>query len=101
MTDKTVIVGGTIYYDAACGFCSGWAERLAQLLSNRNFHLAPLASAGPAVADEMILGFSDGRRYGGADAILAIAECIWWLRPFAILAKFPGVLRLLRALYRI
>ena len=83
MTDITDKIGGIIYYDAGCSFCSGWAGALEHLLARWDFSLAPLATA----SDEMRVDFFDGRRYGGADAIVALVSYVWWLRPFALLAK--------------
>ena len=42
---------------------------------------------------------SDGRHYGGADAILAIARGIWWTRPLAWLSKVPGMPHLVHVGY--
>jgi predicted DCC family thiol-disulfide oxidoreductase YuxK len=96
ITDNTDKTGGLIYYDATCSFCSGWAGALEHLLARWDFTFAPLETA----SDEMVVEFFDGRRYGGADAILAIVSSVWWLRPLTLPAKLPGVMPLLRMMYR-
>ena len=42
---------------------------------------------------------SDGRHFGGANAVLAVARETWWARPLVWLAAIPGVMPLLRASY--
>ena len=100
---------GFLFFDAECVFCTKIARRLQPILNRRNLAVAPLQD--PRVATllglshenlmrEMHLLMSDGTRYGGADAVVALARQIWWARPLAWLAAIPGVMRLLRAGYR-
>ena len=100
---------GFLFFDAECVFCTKIARRLQPILNRRNLAVAPLQD--PRVATllglshenlmrEMHLLMSDGTRYGGADAVVALARHIWWARPLAWLAAIPGVMRLLRAAYR-
>jgi predicted DCC family thiol-disulfide oxidoreductase YuxK len=42
---------------------------------------------------------SDGKQYGGADAVLAVAREIWWAQPLVWLANVPGVMGWLRRGY--
>jgi lipase maturation factor 1 len=102
---------GWILYDADCGFCTRWAWRLARIgrVGSRGFHLAPLQAPwvrqrlGMSEADllhEMRVLTVDDQLYGGADALLFLARQVWWSRPLATLARAPGALPLLRALYR-
>jgi predicted DCC family thiol-disulfide oxidoreductase YuxK len=43
---------------------------------------------------------SDGKQYGGADAVVAVAREIWWARPLVWFAKLPGAMKLLHSGYR-
>jgi predicted DCC family thiol-disulfide oxidoreductase YuxK len=100
---------GWLFFDAECGFCTQCARWLAPILERRGLATAPLQD--PRVGallgltrDELLheLRFllADGRQYGGADAILAIAREIWWGRPLMWLSKLPGVMSRLHAGYR-
>jgi hypothetical protein len=48
---------------------------------------------------EMIVLTADGQRFGGADGIVQIARRIWWAWPLFTLAKIPGMIFPLRAVY--
>ena len=98
-----------VLYDGECRLCVRMVDRLRPLLLRHNFGLAPLQTPwarerlGLSIdtpLTEMALLTPDGRRYGGADAILASAEFIWWARPFARLALLWGMRPLLRRVYR-
>jgi len=39
---------------------------------------------------------SDGNRFGGADAAVALAREIWWARPLLWISKIPGMMEILR-----
>jgi len=100
---------GWILYDGDCGFCTGWAWRLARVAGPRGFHLAPLqapwvrrrlALAEDELLREMRVLTAGDAVYGGADAFLFLARQIWWLLPFTLLAWIPGVMPLARAAYR-
>jgi alginate O-acetyltransferase complex protein AlgI len=43
---------------------------------------------------------ADGATSGGAEAVVEIARKIWWGWPLVLAAKLPGVMVLLRAIYR-
>jgi predicted DCC family thiol-disulfide oxidoreductase YuxK len=99
---------GWLFFDNECGFCTRFARWLAPILARRGLATAPLQD--PRVGallgmrrDELLreLHFllCDGRHYGGADAILAIAGEIWWARPLVWLAKVPGMLHMVHAGY--
>ena len=49
---------------------------------------------------EMRVATSEGKIYGGAEAVVHLAGRIWWAWPFYAGAKLPGVSRLLEAGYR-
>jgi predicted DCC family thiol-disulfide oxidoreductase YuxK len=100
---------GWLFFDAECHFCTGIARLLVGPMKRRALALAPLQD--PRVG--MLLGLSpeelrrairfvltDGRRYVGADAVLAVARELWWARPLLWMAKFPGMLGLMGAGYR-
>ena len=99
---------GWLFFDVECGFCTRFARALAPILARRGLATAPLQD--PRVGallgmkrDELLreLRFllSDGRHYGGADAILAIAREIWWTRPLVWLSKVPGMPHLVHVGY--
>jgi hypothetical protein len=48
---------------------------------------------------EMRVLTAQGKRYGGADAIVFLASRVWWAWPFVALAQLPGVMPFLRAAY--
>lgn len=99
---------GWLFYDAECGFCTRVARWLSRPLHRRKLATAPLQD--PRVAtllglppEELLqtirLVLSDGRRYEGADAFLALTPELWWARPLAWLSKLPGGSSLLRFAY--
>src|ERR1700716_609978 len=92
---------GWLFFDAECAFCTRTARWLRPALERRGLAVAPLQDAGGrgllglAEADllrELRFLLSDGRQFGGADAVLAVAREIWWGRPLVWLAKIPGVM---------
>jgi predicted DCC family thiol-disulfide oxidoreductase YuxK len=100
---------GWLFFDAECNFCRRVAAELAVAMRRCGLAAAPLQD--PRVA--ALLGLSqqellrairfissDGSQYCGADALLAVAREIWWLRPLAWLSGLPGMLPTLRAAYR-
>ena len=100
---------GWLFYDADCSFCTRLAVWLRPILDRHGMAVAPLQD--PRVGALLGLGpqdllrelqflWSDGTRYGGADAVLAVAGTIGWGRPLVWLSRIPGVPRLLRAGYR-
>lgn len=100
---------GWIFFDADCSFCTALARRFGGALEPRGFGLAPLQD--PRVPEllallpgqlllELRVLTSDGKQFGGADAIVYLASCIWWAWPVYAFAKLPGMLKVLRAGYR-
>jgi predicted DCC family thiol-disulfide oxidoreductase YuxK len=100
---------GWLFFDAECAFCTRCARWLAPILMRRGIATAPLQD--PRVGallgmtrDELLLELrfllSDGRQYGGADAVVAISHEIWWGRPLAWLSKLPRMRNILRSGYR-
>lgn len=100
---------GWLFYDADCTFCTKIARFLEPILNKRGLAIAPLQDprVGPllGLSSEELLRelrflFSDGQQFGGAAAIIAVAQQIWWGRPLVWLSKFPGMMRLFEAAYR-
>ena len=100
---------GWLFYDADCAFCTRIARWLEPVLASRGLAVAPLQD--PRVGsllglspDELLreLKFllSDGRQFGGAAAVLAVAQQIWWARPLVWFSKVPGMMPILDAAYR-
>ena len=100
---------GWLFFDAECKFCTRIARWLAPILERRGMALAPLQD--PRVAAllglsheqlmrEMQFLLSDGTRYGGADAVVALAREIWSWRPLVWLSRSPGMMEVLRKGYR-
>ena len=100
---------GWLFFDADCKFCTRIARWLAPIMERRGMALAPLQD--PRVAEllgltydtlmkEMQFLLSDGSRFGGADAAVALAREIWWGAPLAWVSKIPGMMEVLRKGYR-
>jgi predicted DCC family thiol-disulfide oxidoreductase YuxK len=110
MTDNSVTnPRGWVLYDGDCGLCLRWASRFEATLSRRGFSLAALQEpwvrkrlglSEDAPLTEMRLLLADGKRAGGADALIEIARRIWWAWPLFLLAHLPGIKFALRVLYR-
>jgi len=100
---------GWLFFDAECGFCTRIARWLAPILQRRGMALAPLQDARVGallgmpreeLLHEMRFLLSDGRQFGGADAVVAVAHEIWWAQPLVWLSKLPGMMKWLHAGYR-
>jgi predicted DCC family thiol-disulfide oxidoreductase YuxK len=100
---------GWLFFDAECTFCTRLALWLAPILRRRGLATAALQDARvgallgmsrPELLRELRLVLSDGRQYGGADAVLGVASEIWWARPLVWLSRIPGMANLMQAGYR-
>ena len=101
--------GGWIFYDRDCGFCSDGARRLTGFFARHGFIFVPLQerwiqerlglSREEALAEMRVLA-REGESFAGADAIIFLAQRIWWARPVSWFAQLPGARRILQALYR-
>ncbi len=100
---------GWLFFDADCGFCTTLVRRLRSLLEARGYGLAPLQD--PRVQNllglppqelllEVRLLTREGKQFGGADAIIFLAQKIWWAWPLYAIARLPGMHRALNAAYR-
>ncbi len=99
---------GWILYDAECALCRRWVTRFERALTLRGFDLSPLQSPWVRecfdLPEEELLSrmrvlTRDDRDLAGADALVFIAQHIWWAWPLYGMSKFPGVLPLFRAIY--
>jgi len=100
---------GWFFFDAQCQFCTRIAKWLVPILERRGMALAPLQDprvgallglSRDELMREMQFLLSDGSRYGGADAAVALAREIWWGRPLLWISKIPGMMEVLRKGYR-
>ena len=100
---------GWLFFDAECDFCTRSARWIAPILGRRGMAVAPLQDARVGALlgmnKELLLMelrflLSDGKQYGGADAVVAVAREIWWARPLVWFAKLPGAMKLLDSGYR-
>jgi predicted DCC family thiol-disulfide oxidoreductase YuxK len=100
---------GWLFFDAECGFCTRIARWVAPILLRRGIGVAPLqdprvgALLGLSRVElmrEMRVLLADGTHVGGADAAVALAREVWWARPLVWLARIPGVMGVLRRVYR-
>jgi predicted DCC family thiol-disulfide oxidoreductase YuxK len=99
---------GWLFFDAECRFCTRIARWLAPSLERRGMALAPLQDprvgallglSREELMREMQFLLSDGSRFGGADAAVALAREIWWGRPLLWISKIPGMMEILRKGY--
>jgi predicted DCC family thiol-disulfide oxidoreductase YuxK len=99
----------TIFYDGSCGVCSRGAMRLHRTLARRGYELMPLQSPGVSeitgashdeLMREMKLLTPQRQLLGGVDAILHVAQTIWWARPLCAIARLPGAKSILDRMYR-
>lgn len=100
---------GWLFYDAECAFCTRIARWLAGPIRRRGLEVGalqdPRVGALLGLSQEELLRavrfvFADGRHCAGADALLAVVNELWWVRPLVWVAKIPYVLPVLRAGYR-
>ena len=99
---------GWLFFDAHCRFCTRIARWIAPILLSRGLDVAPLQDprVGPLLGmkreellTEMRFLLSDGKQFGGAAAVVAVACEIWWARPFVWFAALPGMTRVWDAAY--
>src|SRR5260370_9253660 len=100
---------GWLLLDAECDFCVGIANSLMGPMKRRGLAVAPLQD--PRVGS--LLGLSqeellraicfvrtDGSRYIGVSAVLAVARELWWAWPPMWIAGVPGMRSVMQAGYR-
>jgi predicted DCC family thiol-disulfide oxidoreductase YuxK len=100
---------GWIFYDGQCRYCFAMAKQFGPLFARRGFEFLPLqtpwvlARLGlePGVPlEEMRLLTIAGTDLGGADAVIFLLRQIWWLWPFHLIARLPGMHGLVDRSYR-
>src|SRR5438132_1228824 len=102
-------IRGWILYDGECPICRAWAARVEDMFTKRGFDFAPLQA--PWVSEclgvdiattltEVRVVTRERKVFGGADAIVFLAQSVWWAWPLVWCAKLPGAVFLLRRLYR-
>jgi predicted DCC family thiol-disulfide oxidoreductase YuxK len=100
---------GRVFYDGDCPLCTRAVMRFVPMLRRHHFDFAPLQAMwvqkrlglkpGEPLVEMKFLA-ADGQIYGGADALAQMARLIWWAWPLFALVQIPGVMILLRAIYR-
>lgn len=100
---------GWVFYDGLCPLCLATVARWGPRFRRRGFDFAPLQSdwvlrilglRPGELPGEIKLLRPDGRLLGGVDALRVMARTVWWLRPFAALAGWPGLEAVAWASYR-
>ncbi len=100
---------GWVFFDRECPSCASLARRFRRTLEKRGFGLAALQDPRVhALLDlppeellrEMRVATCEGQILGGAEAIIYLADQIWWAWPIFAVAKIPGFQRLFNAGYR-
>src|SRR5438876_3494511 len=103
------IPSGWILYDGQCRHCVSAAKQFERLFARHGFHFLPLQTPWiqerlgldpSAPFEEMRVLTEDGQDIGGADAVIFLAQQIWWARPVSLVAKIPGIPGTLDRLYR-
>jgi len=99
-----------VLYDADCPICTRFALRYEKLLDRRAFAILPLQD--PWIRErfknlddatylaEMRLLFTNGKKFGGADALIELARHYWWAWPLFALGHVSPFRALMRAGYR-
>jgi predicted DCC family thiol-disulfide oxidoreductase YuxK len=100
---------GWVFFDRDCSVCTSLARRFRPALEKRGFGLAALQDPRvqallnlPAaeLLQEMRVATSEGKIYGGAEAIIYLARQVWWASPLYAASRLPGVPQILDAGYR-
>jgi predicted DCC family thiol-disulfide oxidoreductase YuxK len=109
LPDAAVMPRGWIFYDGECRYCIAAAKKSAQIFGRRGFTFLPLQTPwvqrpldlvpGQPLKEMRVLT-SDGRDFGGADALLFLARQVWWLRPLAFAGQLRGIHGAVDAAYR-
>ena len=108
-TTKAIPFRGWIFFDRDCTFCSDLARRFESVFAKRGFQFEPLQQpwvlerlglTADEALEEMRVLTTDGKVFGGADAVVFLAQKVWWGSPLAALARFQFVHRQLDRWYR-
>jgi len=96
--NRNAQVMGVLFYDGTCRICNKWALWVDRLFRRRGLVVLPFEDGEDK--DEMLLSLKDGREFGGADAAWVLSGRIWWGLPVWLLGWLPGVLPVMRMVYR-
>lgn len=100
----------TLYYDAACGLCSGGKRAFGAAFERRGLRLEPLQGdeakrvlglADGEVPTEVKLRTPAGQILGGVDALAYCWRMAWWTWPLWAFYHAPILGRAMRPLYRV
>jgi predicted DCC family thiol-disulfide oxidoreductase YuxK len=107
--NEIIPVRGWVFYDGKCPLCRRSIVRWGPLFRRRGFDFAPLQmewvrqrlglQPGELPA-EMKLQLRDGSLFGGVESWVVLARTVWWLWPFAMAVRLPGLHALARGVYR-
>lgn len=98
-----------VFFDGECAICRGCVARYEPLLRNHQIGFAPqqmpwvrekLGLPVGKIFPEIKVLTETGQLLGGADAMVYLAQFVGWARPIRFLARFPGVMAVLRLAYR-
>ena len=99
---------GWVFYDGACGMCSGSAKDFEEMLKRRGFAIAPLQASWVRARlglredeplTEMKVLTASGEILGGADAVMYLSRSFWWAQPLLLLSRIPGVKSVIKQVY--
>jgi len=107
--NKANLPAGWIFFDAECRFCVANRRRWGRIFERRGFVWLPLQTPGTAerlgVAPELLMAEMwvlprGAPPLSGVDAWIGLMRHVWWLEPFAVMLKLPGIRRPAQAFYR-
>ncbi|GJM25016.1 MAG: hypothetical protein DHS20C16_14310 [Phycisphaerae bacterium] len=100
---------GWVFFDGECPMCVTLANRFAGIFRRIGYRIAPQQTAwvrerlglseGEPLTEVRVLS-PDGQVVGGAEAVVFVAQRIWWAWPLYALSRIPGVMIILRTIYR-
>lgn len=97
---------GFILYDGDCSLCCNAAQVCRRIFKGRfvcrsiQSSLELLPKDRRTVITEMFFVTPQEEVFGGAQAWVAIARRVWWLKPFAWFSLMPGAMTFLGWIYR-
>lgn len=106
---EAVASRGWIFYERDCRFCRELVARFENVFAKRGFLLEPLQHSWvqerlnlnrDEALQEMRVLTVEGETFGGIDAVIFLAREIWWTAPLWLIARLPGIHRLLDLSYR-
>ena len=101
---------GWVFYDGECRFCRRWVRSMTGVLDRHGFSMVSFQSQwvaarlGRSISErptELVLLTVGGEMVGGIDALVFLARHVSWARVLCLPARLPGVMPVLRVVYRI